>query len=278
MADLEHGRHFVALPTPWISGASMDNKSEVQIGPSGVLMLDKGGSAGMLEFSGAGLRALETADEQKRKMMAVLGARLLEEQALAAETATAVGMRHSGEQAVIRTIAQVLEQQLTRAMRTHAWWIGTEKSPSDLDYVVVELSKDFYAMKMQPAELAQLLAALQADGISYRTFYYNLSVGGLTRPGVDVEEEQREIANKTEDAPGKKMPNGPDMFKAGTPLPNPNPMANPMPNPQFGLPNNGAPPKKAPKGVMLPAFAPSAGSAAAAANKAKGGSPFGRIR
>ena len=275
MADLEHGRHFVALPTPWISGAALNEQNEVQIGPSGVLILDKGGAAGMLEFSGAGLRALETADEQKRKMMAVLGARLLEEGAMVAETATAVGMRHSGEQAVLRTMAQVLEQQLTKAMRTHAWWIGTEKSPEDLTYVQVELSKDFYAMKMQPAELAQMLAALQADGISYKTFYYNLAVGGITRPGIDAEEEQRDIANKAEDGPGK-MPNK-DPFKAGTPMPNPmpNPMANPMANPMFGAP--GAPPpfqKKAPpKGVTPPAL-----MASAAAAKAKGGSPFGRIR
>jgi hypothetical protein len=275
MADLEHGRHFVALPTPWISGASVNEANEVQIGPSGVLILEKGGAAGMLEFSGAGLRALETADEQKRKMMAVLGARLLEEQALAAETATAVGMRHSGEQAVLRTIAQVLEQQLTKALRTHCWWIGTEKEPSDLTWVVVELSKDFYAMKMQPAELAQLLAALQADGISYKTFYYNLAVGGITRPGIDAEEEQQEISNKTEESPNK-MPNGPDMFKAGTPLPNPNPMPNPNPNPQWGLPNAGAPQPQRPvppKGVTPPQLA-----ASAAAAKKRGGSPFGRIR
>jgi hypothetical protein len=279
LADLEHGRHFVALPTPWISGAALNESNEVQIGPSGVLVLDKGGAAGMLEFSGAGLRALETADEQKRKMMAVLGARLLEEQALAAETATAVGMRHSGEQAVLRTIAQVLEQQLTKALRCHVWWMGTEKSPSDLDFVVVELSKDFYAMKMQPAELAQLLAALQADGISYKTFYYNLAVGGITRPGIDVEEEQRDISNKAEGGPGKpKMPNTPGMF-AGTPLPQPNPMPNPMANPQFGLPNNGAPQKPAPpKGVTPPGLAASAAASKAAAAKAKGGSPFGRIR
>jgi hypothetical protein len=255
LADLEHGRHFVALPTPWISGAAVNEQNEVQIGPSGVLILEKGGAAGMLEFSGAGLRALETADEQKRKMMSVLGARLLEEQAAANETASAVGMRHSGEQAVLRTITQVLEQQLTKALRAHAWWAGTEKLPEDLTWVVIELSKEFFNVKMQPSELAQMLAALQADGISYKTFYHNLAVGGITRPGIDAEEEQKEIANKPETA-AAAMPNPADMFGK----PNPNPMPNPNiapPGAPFGGQGGDAPkPNAPPKGVTPPGLKP----------------------
>jgi hypothetical protein len=271
LADLEHGRHFVALPTPWISGAAVNDQNEVQIGPSGVLILEKGGAAGMLEFSGAGLRALETADEQKRKMMSVLGARLLEEQAMANETASAVGMRHSGEQAVLRTIVQVLEQQLSRALQAHAWWMGTEKTTDDLDFVEVELNKDFFSVRMQPAELAQLLAALQADGISYKTFYHNLAIGGITRPGVDDEEEQREIENKT-DTPASSMPNAAPQLPLppeGTPQPQP-PGA---PPPAFAPVN--APKPGPPKGVTPPGLAASAAAAKAGAAKAKG-TPFGR--
>jgi hypothetical protein len=269
LADLEHGRHFVALPTPWISGAAVNEQNEIQLGPSGTIILEKGGAAGMLEFSGAGLRALETADEQKRKMMSVLGARLLEEQAMANETASAVGMRHSGEQAVLRTIVQVLEQQLSRALQAHAWWMGTEKEPDDLDFVEVELNKDFFSVRMQPAELAQLLAALQADGISYKTFYHNLAIGGITRPGVDDEEEQRELENKT-DSPASAMPT------AMVPLPpegTPNPQPPGAPPPAFA-PVNGPKPGP-PKGVTPPGLAASAAAAKAGAAKAKG-TPFGR--
>ena len=272
LADLEHGRHFVALPTPWISGAAVNEQNEVQIGPSGVLILEKGGAAGMLEFSGAGLRALETADEQKRKMMAVLGARLLEESATANETASAVGMRHSGEQAVLRTIVQVLEQQLSRALQAHVWWLGTEKTTADLDFIEVELNKDFFSVRMQPAELAQLLAALQADGISYKTFYHNLAIGGITRPGVDDEEEQRQMENKTE-TPSSSMPNAVPMMPLppeGTPVP----AAPGVAPPAFGVPVAGPKPGP-PKGVTPPGLAASAAAAKMGAAKAKG-TPFGR--
>jgi hypothetical protein len=274
MADLEHGRHFSGLPTPWISGPATNDANEVQLGPSGVLILEKGGSAGMLQSSTT-FPSLETADEQKRKMMAVLGARLLEEQAMANETLGAVGMRHSGEQAVLRTIVQVLEQQLTKALRVHVWWLGTEKTPADLSYVQVELNKDFFSVKMQPPELAALLAALQADGISYKTFYHNLSIGGITRPGVTDEEERQEIANKP-DAPAAAMPNAPgpgDLNSMiyndpdGNPLPNP--MPNPNANPMVGVPNAGlpAPKKTPPKGVIPPGLRASAAAAKKAAGR-----------
>jgi len=217
--------------------------------------------------------SLEAADEQKRKMMSVLGARLLEEQAVANETMGAVSMRHAGEQAVLRAIVQVLEQQLTRAMRAHVWWVQTEKEPSDLDYVRIELNKEFFAARMGPTELAALLAALQADGISYKTFYYNLAVGGITRPGIDHEEEQTEIANKPE-TPVGSMPNAdPGALNAMIYNdPNGNPM--PTPNPMPGLP--GKPPVN-PPGVTPPALAASANAAKAAAKTVKG-SPFGTTK
>jgi hypothetical protein len=271
MADLEHGRHFSGLPTPWISGAAVNESNEVQLGPSGVLILEKGGSAGVLQSS-TSFPSLELADQEKRKMMSVLGARLLEEQAVANETMGAVSMRHSGEQAVLRTIVQVLEQQLTRAMRAHVWWMQTEKDPSDLDYVRIELNKEFFAARMQPPELAALLAALQADGISYKTFYYNLAVGGITRPGVSDEDEQTEIANKPE-TPVGSMPNA-DPGALNSMIyndPNGNPM--PTPNPMPGLP--GRPVN--PPGVTPPALAPHANAAKAAAKSAKG-SPFGSTK
>jgi hypothetical protein len=270
MADLEHGRHFSGLPTPWISGPATNDANEIQLGPSGVLILEKGGSAGMLQSSTT-FPSLETADEQKRKMMAVLGARLLEEQALAQETFGAVGMRHSGEQAVLRTIVQVLEQQLTKALRVHVWWLGTEKAPVDLDYVRIELNKDFFAVRMQPPELAALLAALQADGISYKTFYHNLSIGGITRPGVTEAEEQEEIANKP-DAPAAAMPNATDPGVLNSMIyndPDGNPLPNPMANPNRGVPGAPLPlPKKTPpKGVVPPGLAASAAAAKAAAGR-----------
>jgi hypothetical protein len=201
MADLEHGRHFVALPTPYVVGAS-DQTGPLSIGSGAAWLLPQGASAGMLEFTGQGLGALERADQQKRHMMAVLGARLLEEQGTksnVSETAAAVGMRHAGEQATLKTLAQALETGLTLALQWHTWWLGTEATPEETG-ALFELNKDFSVLRMPAEELRALVEALQAKAISPETFYYNLEQGGLTRPGVTVEEEVEDIGDVAQGA------------------------------------------------------------------------------
>jgi hypothetical protein len=196
MADLEHGRHYVALPTPWVSGMrDQDDRAPLAVGPQTVWDLEKGGQAGMLEFTGNGLAALVTADTDKRKMMSVLGARLLEDQAAVAETATAVLMRHSGEGATLRKMTKVVSEALTQALRWTEWWLGTEDNVSDIESTV-ELNQEFFAIKLNPQELQAQLQLLQAGAISYETFYYNVTTGGWTRPGVDSKEEQEQIARE----------------------------------------------------------------------------------
>ena len=199
-ADLEHGRHFTALPQPWIAGvAPVDGDDPLSIGAGGVWVLGPDGKAGMLEFTGQGLTALREAEQDKRKMMATLGARLLDEPG-GEETATAVIGRHAGEHATLRTIAQVLEQALTRVMKIHAWWAAgsTKAKPEDED-AAFELNKDFFAVKMSSQDLQALVAALQADSISYETFWFNLVRGGVGRP-VSAEEELEAIAARTQES------------------------------------------------------------------------------
>jgi hypothetical protein len=192
MADLEHGRHRVAVPTPWVSG--FDTKSgPLLLGEA--LLLGEGGNAGMLEFTGQGLGALERADQQKRHMMAVLGARLLEEQGQrsnVSETAAAVGMRHAGEQATLKTLAQALETGLTLALQWHTWWVGTEDTPQETG-ALFELNKEFSIARMSPEELRALVEAAQASKISGETLWHNLEDGGLARPGVTWEQEKEAI-------------------------------------------------------------------------------------
>lgn len=205
MADLEWGRHFVALPTPWVSGLTGNDQGPLTIGSGVAWQLDKDGRAGMLEFTGQGLGALEKADEQKRHMMAALGARLLEDQPAQAETARAVEIRHAGEHATLRTMTQVISQGLTIALKWHMWWIGTEVSPNDIDDAFITLNKDFINVKAPPEEVKTLLLLLQSDSISFETFYEGLQQGEWARPGVTVEEEQDAIEKKLSMIPEPKF-------------------------------------------------------------------------
>jgi len=204
MADLEWGRHFVALPTPWVSGLVGKDQEKLAIGSGVAWQLAEGGRAGMLEFTGRGLGALEKADVQKRHMMAALGARLLEDQPNQPETLGAVQIRHAGEHATLRTMTQVIGQGLTAALKWHAWWTGTEDSPLEVEEVSIALNKDFINVKASSEEIKTLLLAWQADAISYETFYEGLQSGEWARPGVTAEEEQDDIDKKLSLIPGSE--------------------------------------------------------------------------
>jgi len=192
--DHEYGLHLVALPTPWVSGAknSGDGSTPMKIGPSVVWELDIQGSAGMLEFSGEGLASLVSAMDEKKKQMAALGARLLEDSASVQETASAVKMRHSGEHASLRTVAQALEVGFMLVIQIVTWWVGIEEKPVDTE-VSVELKKEYLDIKASAQDVQSALAALQANEISYETWWNILMTGGWGREGVTADDEQKAI-------------------------------------------------------------------------------------
>jgi len=192
--DHEYGLHLTALPTPWVSGmkASGGKDEPFKIGPSVVWELDTQGSAGMLEFSGAGLKSIADSMEEKKRQMASLGARLMEAEAKVQETATAVSMRHGGDHATLRSLAIAIGQGLSMSLQMIAWWMGTEAKPEEID-VTLELNKDFQNVKATSADIQTALAAVQAGKISYETFWHLILTGGWGRDGVTAEQELKQI-------------------------------------------------------------------------------------
>lgn len=184
-ADLEHGRHFTALPTPWIAGFPKETKLAIGSSIAWVAQ-DPQAHCGMLEFTGQGLGALEKALESKERLMAVLGARMLEEQKAGVEAAETVMLRSAGERSALQSLALIVSLGLTKVLRWHAMWMGIK----DTENINAELNSDFMAQPMSSTELAALMQAWQADAISYETFYWNLQRGELTRPDVTVDEER----------------------------------------------------------------------------------------
>ena len=165
----------------------------MKIGPSVVWELELQGSTGMLEFSGAGLASLIVAMDDKKKQMATLGARLLEDAPTGGtETATAVRMRHGAEHATLKTIAGAIEMGLSLALKTLAWWAGTSVKPTD-EEVNVELNKEYLNIKATAQEMQVALTMLQAGEISYETFYAFLQSGGWAREGIDAAQERKDI-------------------------------------------------------------------------------------
>lgn len=197
--DYEYGLHLIALPTPWIAGGKGNGNEPLKFGPSVALELDANGSAGMLEFTGQGLSAFVVAMDEKKKQMAMLGARLMEDTPTINETATAVRMRHTGETASLKTIAQALEMGFTQVLQFCAWWAASDaKSPSETE-VNVELNKEYLQIRAQPQEIQTALTALQAGEMAFETWYALLQSGGWAREGVDAATEQADINKRKVD-------------------------------------------------------------------------------
>lgn len=192
-ADLEHGRHFTALPTPWTAGVKGED-GPLEIGSGTAWRFeDSQAKAGMLEFTGQGLSALEKALHEKEQMMAAIGARILEEPRKGIEAAETLRLRNSGEQSVLKTLANTISLGLTKLSRWHAWWMGWADAP-DNDVASVALNTDFIDTRLDPQELTALIALYQAGRLSRETLYYNLERGEMTRPGASFEEEEQLIA------------------------------------------------------------------------------------
>jgi len=189
-ADLEHGRHFTALPTAWLAGfpvMSGDIPIEYRIGSSVAWITDDNGAkAGYLEFTGKGLDHLTEALKEKQALMAVLGARLLEDQKRDSEAYETVRLRHSGERSILVSITLSVEQALTESLKNLLLW----KKQSESESVVVELNKDFNVATIDPQMMEKLMGALQSSAISWNTWFYNLKKGEIIPPGITDEEEQ----------------------------------------------------------------------------------------
>jgi hypothetical protein len=196
-ADLEHARHYTALPTPWVAG--FDTSTTLKIGSGTAWVSDNpDATAGILEFQGSGLSECRNALEDKQKMMAVLGARLLEEQKTAVEAADTIKTRTSGEQSIMRSLVATASEALQRALNWMMAWQGLKET------VKVELNQDFIDTRLDPTEQQTLMLAYQAGTISFETYYWNLNRGEMTRPGVTAEQEKALIdAERVDDLAAK---------------------------------------------------------------------------
>lgn len=186
-ADFEHGCHWTALPTPYAFGFD-PIKTKLKIG-SGIAWISENHEAkcGMLEFTGSGLAAFDGAMTKKEQLMAVHGARLLEQQTKDAEASKTVAMRHTGENNVLAAIATNVGQGMTQSLTWLVDWEGLSGKAS------VELSKDFEEHTMDTATLTALMAGMQAGQMSFDVLYFNMHRSGFYPDGWTQEKELEAI-------------------------------------------------------------------------------------
>lgn len=194
-ADYNHGLHFTALPTAWVAGFPADSK--LNIGASVAWVTDNvQAKAGFLEYTGQGLGAIREAIADDKKDMAILGARLLEEQKREAETSETLRIRQSGETSVLSSLAKACSRGISTAMKIAYWWGSTEVSPSDVpdEQASIVLNTDFVESRLAPEEQAALVSSWIAGAISHKTVLEQFRKGEILPSGRTDEEEVELIA------------------------------------------------------------------------------------
>lgn len=184
----ERGCFFSGLPTMFVSGMD-DDDDVISIGGSMANSLRNANAKAYYVEVASKFEALRTNLEDKKREMAVLGARMLEGQKAQTEAAETLARRQSGEESVLSSMSQTISQGLTRALGWVALWAGsTEK-------VAYELNKDFTPTTLTSADITSLIAAWQAGAISQETLFNNLQHGEIIDEDTTYAIEQERIAS-----------------------------------------------------------------------------------
>src|SRR5512139_152942 len=219
-ADYRHGLHWTALPTAVVTG--MDDlglqQQPLRIGSETAWMLPAGATASMLEFGGAGIGSIKAALNDDENRMALLGARLLENQKREAETAEAMRLRQAGESATLVNVAKTVGYGLQQALRWMAEWLG---APSE--NIEVELNTDFTESRMPASDTEAYWRIVQGGGMSLDTFLKLLAADDIITDGIEAEKARIQVQGPiglqqpaSEPLPGMNEPgNGAEMAELG---------------------------------------------------------------
>lgn len=171
--DLEHGTHFTALPTPYVTGYQGESSEKLKIGSTAVWVInDPSAKVGFLEFSGAGLSTLENRIAVKEKRMSILGARLLLDEKKTAEATETLQMRKSGENAVLTNVASTISEGIVSFLKDIAFFENIAG-----ENLIYEINTDYNLTMIEPQLLAQIIAGIQSGDIPNEVLYDALLKG-----------------------------------------------------------------------------------------------------
>ncbi len=190
-ADYKHGLHLTVLPTAWVVG--VESKKPLTMGTRAAWTLDGlGGSAGFLEYGGAGLAHVARAIEKVEQRMRLLGARMTT--GVVANEAESGG--DGGEMCGLGSIVAALNESLSRVLQIASWWIhGGEVSAQAARFV---MNTDLGAQAMRGEEINAVVAAWRSGAISRETMLERLKRGEVLPDGRSVEREKALIYGKVE--------------------------------------------------------------------------------
>lgn len=184
-ADIEHARHYTALPQLVLKGFSAPPDGIRKIGPS--VILETSDTSASAEFiQPPSLDCLEKALEQKEKQMSMLGANIFMD--FIASTATEAILKNSSINSVLMNLTVGVSDGVTQALVIADKILG-----GDGTNVSYELNTSFYNNQLNPQEIVTLSQLLTAGQISSDTFLRRLSALEVLPVGKTIDKEKLDI-------------------------------------------------------------------------------------
>lgn len=187
----ERGCFFSGLPTMFISGIdtldSDGNPVVISIGGALANILPKPEAKAYFVEVVGNFEALRTNLEDKKREMAVLGARILEQQKASVESADTIARRQYGEESMLVCMGGIISMGAMQVLRRVADWAGIAGE------IKVQLTRDILPAGMTAQDITSLIGAWQQGAISGETLFDNLKAGEIIGE-VSYEEEQERIA------------------------------------------------------------------------------------
>jgi len=185
-------RHTLTYIPPvfYISGYAAEPGEEIRLGGSdGLIFSDPQAKADYAEIGGDSIPALERKLDRFEREMAVLGAKMLTDQARKPATATQVVIETQGENSILSAIVGTVSKALEWALGVFAQWIGASGE------IVFEINREFLPAPMDPQMLRELVAGWQAGAISEGELFTKLQEGGVIAGEQTLEAHQEEVAS-----------------------------------------------------------------------------------
>ncbi len=194
-ADYENALHVAGTPTPWINGITNPEEfPAIHLGSNTFLKLPPEAEAGFLQTGADGVAALKEAMQEKKQEMAAQGARMLEADKRAVESAESQAIKRGGENSILASLAGSVEMSMTKALRFMAEWIGA----TDADKVNVELNKDYMPNVLDASTMKEYRENYLTGAWSFQTFFDACIAGEAVSEGLTYEDE---IDRKENDPP-----------------------------------------------------------------------------
>jgi hypothetical protein len=188
-ADLEHGRHFTALPTPVITG--INSESDIKIGSTQAIALtDPQAKAFFLEFTGQGLSSLENALREKEQQMSSMSARLIDQNRKGSEAAETVRLRYSGESNVLNGVVGTIENAMNACLAELTEWNGDRSVE-----LKVTLNRDFMDSSLSAQSMRVLMEMYLEGAIDIDAFVFNMKRAEMFSPDKTDEEIREALSN-----------------------------------------------------------------------------------